>query len=168
MRQAFYLTQNPYSYRVSRTSHKSHSCIAGSRYERLQGSRTRSLAAHTRAKSTCGKETDPCRKGATMFRLLITAMLVLFGLLGMGAEEGSCEIPEDNTPTPYRTVSEATATRTPLKDYRRRRRSGPAPGWVYQPARWKTYSRTRMEHLIPLAQTRDRRCSSMEVAGPSL
>ena len=53
-----------------------------------------------------------------MFRLLITAMLVLFGLLGMGAEEGSCEIPEDNTPTPYRTVSEATATRTPLKDYR--------------------------------------------------
>ena len=47
-----------------------------------------------------------------MFRILITAMLVLFGLLGTGAEEGSCEVPEDNTPT------SKTATRTPLKDYR--------------------------------------------------
>ena len=34
-----------------------------------------------------------------MFRILITTIVVLFGLLGMGAEEGSCEVPEDNTPT---------------------------------------------------------------------
>ena len=64
------------------------------------------------------EKTDPCRKGATMYRILIAAIVVLFGLIGLGAEEGSCEIPEDITPTPqptFTTIPKPTPTPVPTQ-----------------------------------------------------
>ena len=51
-----------------------------------------------------------------MYRILIAAMLFLFGLIGLGAEEGSCEIPEDSVPTPQPAPATPTAAVT-MSDY---------------------------------------------------